>query len=237
MLANNVRVVPSCPMTTRRTILRSALALVPALAAVACATDGQRPLTADSKQVGGTRHSSGLLVVTRDSLDRHPTDAIKPVVGFCDNLSGLFPDEFGFAYGVSDVAVLGIATDSGQDLYDKWRSDRGLPADARPDPEGKFIPALNDQAREMAGMPVQLERVGRSRAQVEALQHSIDMQDPAFADAKVGMTHVDRPTSLVIIHMETLTDKAAARLVELYGTEHIAVLLERGRSFSANARR
>jgi hypothetical protein len=189
---NKAHVVPSRAMTTRRTILQSAVALVPALAVVACATNGQRPQTADSKQVGGTRHSSGLLVVTRDSLDRHPTDGIKTVVGFCDNLSGLFPDEFGFAYGVRDVAVLGIATDSGQDLYDKWRSDRGLPADARPDPEGKFISALNDQAREMAGKPIQLERVGRSRAQVEALQHSIAMQDPAFAEAKVGMTHVDQ---------------------------------------------
>jgi hypothetical protein len=120
-------------------------------------------------------------VVTRDSLDRRPTEEIKPVVGLCDNLSSVFPDEFGFAYGVRDVAVLGIATDRGQDLYDKWRSDRGLPADTRPEPEGKFIPALNDQAPELAGKPVQLERVGRSRAQVEALQHRVDWWDPTAA--------------------------------------------------------
>lgn len=221
-------------MTTRRTVLRLAVTLVPTLAVAACARGGEDSPTAGSEQVDGTRHSSGLLVVTWDSLDRHPSEEIKAVVSLCDSLSSMFPDEFGFAYGVNDVAVLGIATGRGQELYDKWRSPEGLPTDARPDPEGKLIPALNEQARELADRPVQLERVDRSRARVEALQHSIDLQDPAFAAAKVSMTHVDRPTSRVIIHMETLTDEAAARLVQLYGTEQIAVLLEPYREFSIN---
>ena len=100
------------------------------------------------------------------------------------------------------------------------------PADARPDPECKFIPSLNDHARAMAGKPVRIERVSLSRAQVEQLQHGVDFREPAFATAKVGATHIDRPTSMVIIHMETLTDEAANRLVQLYGIEQVAILLE-----------
>lgn len=210
-------------MTTRRDVLRLVAALTPALVlAAACGEKG-----VGGPGSGSDRHSSGLLVVTKDSLDTHPTDEAKTVTGACENLTDLFSDEFGFAYSIGNETTLGVATDRGQQLYDLWRSDAGLPADVRPDPEGKFIPMLNEQARTVAGKQVRTPRVARSRAEVERLQHSIDFRDPAFAAAKISATHIDRPTSMVIVHMETLTDEAAARLVELYGTEQVAVLFER----------
>lgn len=172
-------------------------------------------------------------MVTRESLETHSTEEARTVAGLCEPLTDLFPDDFGFAYSIGNEATLGIATDRGQQLYELWRSDSGLPADVRPDPEGKFIPSLNDQARQLGDRKVRLVRVARSRAAVEALQHSIDFHDPAFADARIGMTHIDRPTSLVIIHMEKLTDAAAARLVQLYGTDQVAILLEPVSPFTA----
>jgi hypothetical protein len=207
-------------MTTRRDALRLAAALAPAFALAACAKTGEQDGS------GSYRHSSGLRVVTADSLDTHPTEEAVTVSGACFILTDLFSDEFGFAYAIGSEVTLGIATDRGQQIYEQWRSDAGLPPNARPDPEGKFIPMLNEQARRVAGKQVSTPRVARSRAMVEELHNSIDFTDPAFADAKIGATHIDYPTSVVIIHMETLTDPAAARLVQLYGTEQVAVLLE-----------
>jgi hypothetical protein len=206
-------------MTTRRNALRLAVGLTPALALAACGKNG-------GQGSGSYRHSSGLMVVTTDSLDTHPTEEAQTVAACCELLTDLFPDEFGFAYGIGSEAKLGVATARGQQLFDLWRSDAGLPSDARPDPEGKFIPDLNAQAQTVAGKQVSTLRVARSRAKVEELQHSIDFRDPAFVDAKVGASHVDHPTSVVIIHMETLTDAAGDRLVQLYGTEQVAVLIE-----------
>jgi len=181
---------------------------------------------AHAAEAGANRHSSGLILLNAENVHSIIPEALRDAVGVYDLLAEANPDDFGYAYASGGSVVVDVTTDAGAARLDAMRQGKALDTPAH-DPMGKAAQAIADSQASVAGMPVVARRVSASRTVIERFKHEladVAYADPALAPAGIWQTEVQRDTGRVVVRLVKLTEAAAARIVELYGTEQVAVV-------------
>lgn len=216
-----------------------ALLVVGAMVATAVSSGSAEP----SSKVTEYRDPSGLLIVagTRDPV---VDERLRDAWAAYDALTERYPDDFGYASPIIESERIQVATrtEKGRSLLEAF----GAGTPPRPDDNAGAVSeegskrqeALTDAVARAGGLQAQAITSGSSRRDVEDVKDSLIgwSLDPAFADAGMWRTEIEKSTGKVILTAETLTPDLARAIVAVYGTERVIVEIEKDPQMSVGGR-